>query len=158
MICDHRAPNRKPATLHQKINIFWLASDEERNPQWPQITGLNWLLALPGPRWLLWFLRNPFCNLASVVIGICHRDRTVCYARGSGWTFVDGLNYGYSRADGSKIKLPFVSYRGLFGFRVPFSPWRFRGFEVKLGWETNGALSTGTLRMANAENAGKTKD
>lgn len=142
MIYDHREPNRKPATVVQRLNPLWWMSDEERNPAWPQIRGLNWLLWLPGLRWVCWFTRNPFCNLASVILGIAHCSRMVAYAKGDGWTFAEqGWNYGWVRADGSSWRLWFISYRG-------------RWIECKIGWETNGALAIlPTLRKAHSKNA-----
>lgn len=124
MIYDVRSPNRPPPTFLQRINPVWWASDIMRNPNWP---------------WLIWFLRNPMCNFHNVIIGIAHKERTVAYARGVGWTFVDGWNWGYVQATDGWLKRPFISYRG-------------RWIECMIGWKTSGAFGY-SLRRANAANA-----
>ena len=121
---DRHGPNRRAPTWAQVLNPFWLASDDERNRAWP---------------WLLWFCINPFCNLLSVVLGISHRTRTICVAKGDGWTYTPGWNWGWSMAEESRLRLPFISYRG-------------RWFECMIGWKTSGALGT-SFRKANARNA-----
>jgi hypothetical protein len=126
------------------LNPVWLLGDTQRNREWP----FKWL-----PQyilWALWFLRNPACNACSVVIGVSHRTRTVAWARGDGHTYVDGWNWGYCKADESKLILPFVSYRSA-GFKV-FDV-SFRGLEFMWGWKTSGAFTPGMIRIANAKNA-----
>jgi hypothetical protein len=121
---DHRGPNRLPPRWFQILNPVWLASDAERNHNWT---------------WRKWFLRNPFCNLFMVVIGIAHKPRT-CAWTVSPWTYADrGWNLGYVQADNSWIKMPFISYRG-------------RRFECSIGWKTSGGF-TAAARRANSPNA-----
>lgn len=120
---DHRQPipGRFSPTIAQRRSLRWLAGDDLRNP------------AVPAWRW---FLINPCCNFLSVVVGISHLARTVNYARGDGWTFVDGFNWGYSVADGCTRKRRFLSYRGRF-------------FECMIGTKTSGAVGM-SFRIANA--------
>ena len=125
MNSDHRGPieGRVAATSQQRLSLSWLAGDVQRNPAYSAFR---------------WFFTNPFCNYLSVVVGISHLPRTVYYAKGEGWTYVDGLNWGYSIAEGNVQKLRFVSYRGCW-------------LEGMLGWKTSGALGI-TLRVARARN------
>jgi hypothetical protein len=109
------------------LNPVWLASDEHRNLTWP---------------WFLWFLINPCANLLSVVLGVSHRTRTVTWARGEGWTYTDGWNWGWTVTLESKLRLPFVSYRG-------------RYVEWSVGWKTSGAVGL-TFRKARAKNTAPT--
>lgn len=129
MYHDRRAPNRPAPTWRQVLNPIWLASDIERNMAF-------W--------WINWFRINPFCNLMSVVLGISHRSRTVYVSAGDGWTYVDGWNRGWIKADESGLVLPFRSYRGRFLW------WHI---ECMAGWHTSGRLGL-TFRTANAQNPG----
>ncbi len=125
MLCDRRTPNRRAPTLAQRINPLWLAGDVERPQAWPA---------------LAWFLRNPFANMLSTVLGVAHLSRSVWYSR-SPWTFAgQGTNYGWTWADGVPIPLPFVSYRG-------------RYLESCSGWMTSGNLTILTFRRSNSPNA-----
>ena len=129
MISDRRQQNRDPATFIQAINPLWWASDAERNPKWP---------------WWRWFLRNPFCNFAMVVIGIADSERD-CHYSVSPWTYAEkGWNYGYSKPTNRfpRIPFPFLSYRG-------------RWVEFNLGWKTSGGFSL-AVRRANSPNATET--
>ena len=124
---DHRGPNRLPPTWRQILNPIWLMSDTERNMAWP---------------WWRWFLRNPFCNFYQVVIGIAHKPRMCAWLR-SPWTFAEkGWNLGYIQADGSWLKLPFISHRGTC-------------VEWCAGWMTAGGFAM-TIRRANSPNATET--
>lgn len=125
-------PIRKPAKWSQIINPLWLMSDDERNKNY------TWFGIRPIG-WFRWFLRNPCTNLFTVVLGISHRTRMVYFVKGEGWTYVDGLNYGYSVAAESALKLPFISYRG-------------KRFECMAGWKTSGGVDI-QFRRANSPNA-----
>lgn len=125
MQSDRRTPNRLKPTLLQWINPMWWADDAERNTRWP--------------RWR-WFLRNPFCNFLSVIVGVADCYRTVHYSR-SPWTFAQdgGINYGYTMIDGGICPLPFISYRGSV-------------MECGIGWKTSGGFGI-SCRRANSPNA-----
>lgn len=125
---DHRAANRHAPTWRQILNPVWLLSDELRPAGWS---------------WPRWFLRNPASNLFSVVLGICHKSRVVSWARGSGWTYVKGFNWGWSVPVGGCLPRPFVSFRG-------------RWVECMTGWKTSGALTLLDMRRAGSPNAGVT--
>jgi hypothetical protein len=125
MIGDYRAPNRRAPTTRDRWSLLWWASDDERNPAWS---------------WGRWFLINPFCNFLSCIIGIAHRGRYIYVARGVGWTYTDGLNWGYSVAHDGWLKRPFVSYRG---------SW----VECCAGWKTSGGFGI-ALRKSGARNPG----
>lgn len=122
MLSDLRAPNRPVPTFAQRVNPLWWMGDVER-PAHQSVLG--------------WFLRNPCCNFLSVVVGIAHRERTVTVARGIGWTFTRGANWGWSVPMGGAIPLPFVSFRAI-------------GLEGMAGWKTSGGLGM-SLRIANAK-------
>jgi len=122
MQSDLRAPNRPAPTLAQRLNPLWWMLDTEKPTNWST---------------LAWFVRNPFCNFFSVIVGISHKTRLVHVARGTGWTFVGGINYGYSTAIDGWLPRPFVSYRGC-------------GIECCIGWMTSGGYAPGTFRVANA--------
>jgi hypothetical protein len=120
---DIRAPNRLPPTLAQRFNPLWWAIDTMK-PANASTIG--------------WFIRNPGANFFNVILGLAHQAREVQWKRGEGWTFAaQGWNYGYSRAFGGFMWLPFVSYRG-------------RYVECALGWMTSGTLTLGHVRRANA--------
>jgi hypothetical protein len=122
MLCDLRAPTRRAPTLAQRLNPLWWACDDEMPA---------------GHSALGWFLRNPCCNLLSTVLGIAHHARIVYVARGAGWTFTDGINYGYSYVVAGWLPLPFASFRAL-------------GLEGMIGWKTSGGLGM-SLRVGNAK-------
>jgi hypothetical protein len=123
MLCDLRAPNRRAPTPAQRLSPLWWLCDDEMPA---------------GHSTLGWFLRNPCCNFLSCVVGIAHRYRNVYVARGTGWTFCDGINWGYSSPDDSIFMvLPFVSFRSL-------------GMEGMIGWKTSGGLGM-SLRVGNAK-------
>ena len=77
---------------------------------------------------ITWWIRNPFHNLCWYVLGVAHKDRHIVgkYADemhnpNGGWLF------HYVQPVGSKLKLPYISYKGL--------------FKVYLGWRPSGAFS-----------------
>lgn len=141
---DRRQPNRIAPKWRQVLDPIWHLSDDQREMAWPLAPTAWWLcwwrglLMVPGVRWLCWFIRNPACNFFSVIIGIAHRSRTVYVAKGDGWTYTNGLNYGWIKADESNLKLPFFSYRGKY-------------IELMLGWKTSGGFAAFPFRRANSK-------
>jgi hypothetical protein len=120
----HREPLRSPPTLSQKLNPFWWASDDDRNMAWP---------------WFKWFLRNPFTNFCSCIIGIKHCPRTVVTLKPGEYTLPpSGLNWGFSYV--KWLPRPFIAYRGI-------------KWEWVAGWKTSGVFSPLTFRRANSPNA-----
>ena len=122
MLTDIRAPNRQAPTWRQMVDPLWWALDAAKPAHYSHAG---------------WFLRNPFCNFLSVVVGVAHRERSVTVLRGVGWTFTDGVNSGWSVPIGGMLPRPFVSFRAF-------------GLEGVLGWKTSGGLGA-SLRSANAK-------
>jgi hypothetical protein len=98
---------------YKKINpIWWLKNDGE---PWPP----DW--QLPGyPYWIRvisWYLRNPFSNFGSYVIGVSDRNFTVIGmppVLTTAWNDLPGGRTGwkYSIIHLGYLRLPFVSYVG----------------------------------------------
>ncbi len=130
----------------QWINLVWLASDQERNPNWS---------------WLETFKRNWFANFKSVVIGVAAYPRQwVSTMDGQNWP-VRGFGFAYVHADGHLLPRPWICRRGL---AVKFKLLRVCGFpvlvypvlaqmEIGAGWKSHGGFGI-NYRSAGTPNAG----
>jgi hypothetical protein len=114
-----------PPKWYQIINPIWLASDQERNPNWS---------------WWQTFKRNWFANFKDTVIGVAHHKRYFVNTMNGENFPPKGFGFGWVIADGCWLPRPWICYRG--------SRWEF-GF----GWKSHGGFGA-PFRPANTPNAG----
>lgn len=134
MIIARRTPDplRPAPTWRQRLNVFWLARDDQRSAQWSPKT---------------WFSRNSFANAKAVVIGVAHHHRAVITTH-SPWTFAPhGWNLGWTIPAGRRFALP-----------LPLIAHRGARWEWCVGWKTSGSFTPITFRRANSPNAGPEPD